>query len=56
VLEAVRSLFPPVDGTVMRDQGVEAGRIAERIGGAALTGMLEVALRDGAPSPQARSG
>jgi len=45
LLEAARSLFPPVDGTVVRDQGVEAGRVADRIGDAALTGMLEVALR-----------
>jgi len=56
LLEAVRRLFPPVDGTVMRDQGVEAGRIAERIGSAALTGMLEAALSDGAVSQQTGSG
>ncbi len=56
LLEAVRRLFPPVDGTVMRDQGVEAGRIAERIGSAALTGMLEAALSEGAVAQQTGSG
>ncbi len=56
VLEGVRRLFPPVDGTVVRDQGVEAGRVAERIGEAALTGMLEAALAEGAISEQTRSG
>ena len=36
--QAVRSLFAPVDGTVVRDQGVEAGRLAELISEAALSG------------------
>ena len=34
----MRSLFAPVDGKVVRDQGVEAGRLAELIGAAALSG------------------
>ena len=44
LLELVRSLFAPVDGKVVRDQGVEAGRLAELIGAAALSGTLDTGL------------
>ncbi|HLN05725.1 MAG TPA: aromatic amino acid lyase [Acidimicrobiales bacterium] len=40
LLQAVRSLFAPVDGTVVRDQGVEAGRLARVISKGALSGAL----------------
>ena len=45
LLELVRSLFAPVDGKVVRDQGVEAGRLAEAIGAAALSGTLDTGRR-----------
>jgi len=45
LLDVVRSLFPPVDGSIPRDQGAEAGRLAELIGFSALTGALEDTLR-----------
>ena len=47
LLAAVRSLFAPVDGTVVRDQGAEAGRVAELIGEAALGGNLVTTLEAG---------
>jgi histidine ammonia-lyase len=43
LLDGVRSLFAPVDGRAVRDQGVEAGRLAALIGEAALSGVLEIA-------------
>jgi histidine ammonia-lyase len=47
LLHAVRSLFAPVDGTGFRDQGAEAGRLAELIGAAALRGSLVRTLEEG---------
>jgi histidine ammonia-lyase len=44
LLDGVRSCFAPVDGKAFRDQGVEASRIAARIGDAALGGDLVSAL------------
>ena len=55
LLEGVRSVFAPVDGRLVRDQGVEAGHLAEQIGEAALSGTLELEERaDGGGGTAAR--
>ena len=41
LLNGIRSVFAPVDGTVIREQGIEAGRLAQVFSRGALSGVLD---------------
>ena len=56
LVAGLRSVFPPVDRPGGRDQGAEAGRLAEVFRAGAVTGRLEfVAAPGGPPAPWQRS-
>jgi hypothetical protein len=53
----VRSVFPPVNGALRRDQGAEAGQLAEVIAAGARTGCLDFpAAARGRPGADAAGG